>query len=106
MVLEFLHLFGYLNFLYLSLKKRQQVIKKAYPTHIKTIKIFKQKKNNNGYWNRAKLYQQIINKALLNVKVFYLGYLLILFLDNVINYFVYTKNILQMKNINKDIGAQ
>lgn len=79
MILKFIFLFKRFNLAFLSFKKRQKVIKKKL-IYTKLIKIFKYKKNNNRYWNRAKLYQQVINKALFIVKVFYFSYLFLFFL--------------------------
>lgn len=66
------------------------------------VEIFKYRKNNNGYWNRAKLYQQIVNKALPIAKALYLGYSLLFLFNNIINHSIYTKDALQVKDINKN----
>lgn len=56
MVLEFIFLFGYLNLTLLPSEKSQEMIRKTSLMHIKLIKIFEYEKNNNKYWDRAKLY--------------------------------------------------
>lgn len=56
MVLEFLLLFRCLNLSFLSLEKRQKVIKKFELIYTKVVKNFEYKKNNNRYWDEAKLY--------------------------------------------------
>ena len=63
-------------------------------------------KNNNRYWDGAKLYQQVINKTLPITKVLYPGYSLLFYFDNAINHSIYTKDILQVKDIKKGIGGQ
>lgn len=67
----------------------------------KVVENFKYEKNNNNYWDRIKLYQQIINKALLIIKVFYFGYSLFFLFNNVISHSFYAKDVLQVKDINK-----
>lgn len=49
---------------------------------IEVVKIFEYKKNNYGYWDEAKLYQQVVNQALSIAKVLYLGYLLFFLFNN------------------------
>ena len=39
---------------------------------MKAIKIFEYRKNNNKYWDKAKLTYQIMKKALLIVEILYL----------------------------------
>ena len=63
MVLEFLLLFRCFNLLSLSLKKRQKFVEKSAHSHIEIVEIFEYEKNNDKYWNEAKLYQQLVNKA-------------------------------------------
>lgn len=70
------------------------------------MEIFKYKKNNDRYQDRAKLHQQVVNKSLPIVKAIYPGYSLLFFFDNAINHFVYAKNALQVKDINKNAGGQ
>lgn len=72
----------------------------------KTIKKFQYKKNNNEYWDKAKLYQQVINKLVLIAKALYLNYSLVFLFDNTTSYFVYIKDILQTKNINKNLRGK
>lgn len=60
---------------------------------IKTIKIFEYEKNNNKYWNKTKLYKQVVKKILSITKVFYLKYLLYFLFDNATSHSIYTKNI-------------
>lgn len=62
--------------------------------YIKSVKIFEYKKYSNGYWNGAKLYQQIVNKALPKAEAIYPSYSLLYFFDNITNYSIYAKNVL------------
>lgn len=75
-------------------------------TIIKDVKIFEYRKNNDKYWNKAKLYKQVVKKALLIAKALYLGYSLCLLFDNVISYFVYVKNALHVKDMNKKVSQK
>ena len=63
---------------------------------MKAVKILEYGKNNNGYWDRAKLHQQVVNKALPIAKAFYLRYLLLYLFDNTTNHSVYAKDALQV----------
>ena len=74
--------------------------------HTESVEIFEYGKNNNRYWDEAKLYQQVVNKTLPIVEVLYLGYSLLFLFDNYTSYSVYAKDALQVKDINKGIGGQ
>lgn len=65
------------------------------------MKIFEYKDNSNKYWDKAKLYKQVVNKALFIAKILYPNYLLLIFFNNTTNYSIYIKDILHIKNINK-----
>lgn len=60
----------------------------------KVVEIFEYKKNNDKYWDKTKLYQQVVNIALSIVETFYLEYSLLFLFDNAISYFIYIKDIL------------
>ena len=94
MVLKFFLSFDYPNLASLTSEKRQKVLEKTGLTYIKVLKIFWYKKNNDGYWNRAKLYQQVVNKALPIVKAFFPKYSLLFLFDNTTIYLIYAKNAL------------
>lgn len=94
--------FEYFNLLSLSLEKKEKVIEKAGLNYIKVIEIFKYEKNNNRYWDKTKLYPQVINKALPIIKSLYSDYLLLFLLNNAINDFVDINNILYIKDKNKN----
>lgn len=65
------------------------------------VEIFEYGKNNDDYWDGAKLYQQIVNKALPIAKALYLSYSLLFLFDNATSHSVYVKDALQVKDINK-----
>lgn len=72
----------------------------------KAGEIFEYEKNNNRYWNGAKLHQQVVYKALLIAKAFFLGYLFFYLFDNAKCHLVYTKDVLQVQDINKRSGGK
>lgn len=106
MVLEIIFLFGHLNLALLLFDKKQEIIKKSGLIYTKLVKIFEYEKNNNRYWDRVILHQQVVNKALRITKTLYPSYSLLFFFDNTTNYSVYAKDVLQVKNKNKDIRDQ
>lgn len=106
MVLEFLLPFRHLNLFFLSSEKRQEVLEKTGFIHIETVEIFEYGKNNDRYWDRAKLHQQVINKALPIAEAFYPSYSLLFLFDNATNHSIYIKDVLQVKDINKGAGGQ
>ncbi len=65
MVFEFLLPFDRLNLLSLSEEKQKEMMEKTELTILKAVKLFEYGKNNEGYWNRAKLHKQAVSKALL-----------------------------------------
>lgn len=72
----------------------------------KAVEIFEYGKNNNGYWDEAKLYHQVMKKVLPIAETLYLGYSLFFLFDNSTNYSFYTKDALQVKDMNKGIGGK
>lgn len=70
------------------------------------MEIFEYGKNNDGYWNGAKLHKQVVNKALLIMKALYPRYSLLYLFDNPINHSIYAKDVLQVKDINKGCGGK
>ena len=106
MVWEFIPLFGRLNLASLTPDKRQKVMKKTSLMHTEAIEVFEYGKNNNDYWDGAKLHQQVVNKALLIAKTLYLGYSLLFFFNNTTSHSIYAKNALQVKDMNKSTKSQ
>lgn len=61
---------------------------------IEVVEIFEYRKNNNGYWNRAKLHKQVISKAFPIAEVLDLRYSLFFLFDNttILGNFIYTQS--------------
>ena len=106
MVSEFLLPFGRLDLSSLSLEKRHEVIEKVGLTHTEAVENFEYGKNNDGYLDGAKLYQQVVNKALPIAEALYPGYSLLFLFDNATSHSVYAKDALQVKDMNKSVGGQ
>lgn len=68
--------------------------------------IFDYGKNNDGYWDGAKLHQQVVNKALPIAEALYPGYSLLFLFNNATSHSVYAKDALQVKDMNKGVGSQ
>lgn len=108
MLSEFLLFFGRLNLLSLSKEKQKKVKEKTSLIIIEAIELFEYRKNNGRYWNSAKLYQQVMNKALLiaqalyaGSQALYAGYSLLFLFDNITSHSIYPNNKLRTGNINK-----
>lgn len=103
---EFLFPFGRLNLASFSSEKRQKAVEKCGLLTIEVVEIFEYRKNNNGYWDRAKLHHQVVGKALSIREGLYPRYSLLFLFDNATKHSVYVKDILRVKNINKAIGSK
>ena len=73
---------------------------------METVKLFEYKKSNKSYWDRPKLYKQVVNKVLPIVKTLYIGYLLLFCFDNITSHFVFTQDASHIIKINKKTGKQ
>lgn len=104
--MEFLFSFNQLNLAFLSSEKKDKVVKKCGLVSTEVVEIFEYRKNNDRYWNKAKLYYQTMKKVLLIAEALYPGYSLFFLFDNVTSYSIYAKNILQVKDINKSIKSK
>lgn len=69
----------------------------------KAIEIFQCRKNNDGYWDGARLHYQVVKKTLPIAEIFYSEYFFLFLFDNITSHFVYAKDALQVKDINKGI---
>ena len=69
-------------------------------------KLFEYKKANKGYWDKPKLYKQVVNKACLIAEKLYLGYLLLFLFDNIISPVFYADNALHTAEINKSSSGK
>ena len=90
---EFLLPYGQLNLASLISEERE-AIHETELLEEEAIEILKYGKNNDGYWDGAKLYQQVVNKALPIAKAIYPGYSLLYLFDNATSHSVYTKDAL------------
>ena len=106
MVSEFLLPFGCLNLLSLFEEKQKEVIEKTGLTILEAVELFEYEKKNERYWNRAKLYKQIVSKALPIAKALYLGYSLLFLFDNTTSHSVYANNALCTRGMNKSSGGK
>ena len=106
MTLEFLLPFSQLNLASLSPEKRDKVVEKCGLVSTKAVEIFEYGKNNDGYWDGAKLHHQVMKKALLIAEALYPGYSLFFLFDNATSHSVYAKDALQVKDMNKGIGGK
>ncbi len=68
-------------------------------TKAEATKLFKYKKTNYKYWNRLKLFKNVVKKAILIAKAFCPGFFLLLIFDNAISYIRYEKKIQDKKKI-------
>ena len=75
-------------------------------TILEAVELFKYGKNNERYWDGAKLYKQVVSKVLFIAKAFYLGYSLLFLFDNATSYSVYANNALHIRGINKSSNGK
>ncbi len=106
MVSEFILLFGRLNLASLAPEKREEVLSRTGLIYTEAVEIFEYGKNNDRYWDGAKLHQQVVNKALPIAEALYPGYSLLFLFDNATSYSVYAKDALQVHEMNKGPGGQ
>ena len=78
----FLLSFNRLNLVSLSSKKKKKVEKKYSLLETEAVEMFEYGKNNDGYWDEAKLYKQLVNKALSITEALYPRYSLLFLFDN------------------------
>lgn len=102
MASKFLFLYSQLNLFSFSPEKNDKIKEEIKLVEIKVEEIFEYEKNNDGYQDRAKSHNQIVNKALPITQILYSGYSLLFLFDNTIGYSVYSKDIFQVKDISKD----
>lgn len=106
MTSKFFFFFDLLNLLSFFFKKQIEVIEKLSFRMTKIVNVYQYNNNNDSYQNKAKLYQQVVSKALPITKVLYLDYLLVLLFNNITCYFVYVKHVLYIKNKQKLVKNQ
>lgn len=103
-ILDFLFLQSQLNILSFSLEKQQKLASAS--IFFKAITYIQYSKIEERYWIDKHLLNQIKNKALSITKALYPGYELLFIFDNATGYAIYTKNILQIVQIKKDLESQ
>ena len=106
MTSEFLLPYGRLNLASLTLEKREEVIQQIGLQEIEAVEIFEYEKNNDGYWDEAKLHKQVVNKALPIAEALYPEYSFIYLFDNATSHSIYAKDVLQVKDMNKEYGEK
>lgn len=70
------------------------------------VEIFEYRKNNDGYWDKTKLHQQVVTKALLIAKALYPSYSLIFLFDNATSHSVYIRDTLRIGDININLRSK
>lgn len=105
MVLEFFLLFGRLNLSSLP-EDKKKMMEKAKLIISKAVMLFEYVKANKEYWDRSKLYHQVVNKGLPITEAFYLDYSHLFLFDNATSYLIYAKNVLRTIQMNKKIGSK
>ncbi len=94
MVSEFILPYEQLNLAFLTSEKREEVIQQTRLTITKAVEIFEYRKNNDGYWNEARLHKQVVEKALPITEALYPRYSLCFLFDNATSHSVYAKDAL------------
>ena len=94
MTSEFFLSYKRLNLASLTPEKREEMVCQNRLHEIEAVEIFEYGKNNDGYWDEAKLHKQVVNKALPIAKALYLGYSLLYLFDNATSHSVYARDAL------------
>lgn len=102
MTSDFLLPFGRLNLASLSSQKRKEVIEKCGLLEIVAVEVFEYGKNNDEYWNRAKLLKQVVSKALPIAKALCPEYSLLFLFDNTTSHLVYIKDAFQVQEMRNE----
>ena len=106
MISDFLLPFGRLNPAFLSSEKKKKVEEKLGLLEMEDVGINEYGINNNGYWDRAKLYKQVVSKALPIVEGLSPRYSHLFLFANAISHSVYVKNALQFQEMHKGVGGK
>ena len=85
------------------LKENEQQVLKNTGVLDEAAEIFKYGQED-GYWDGAKVVNQVWNKALPIVKALYPGYKAIFMFDNAKSYAIFAKNALRLNQMSKDVG--
>lgn len=106
MAFEFLLPYGWLNLFSLSPEKREKIKEEIGLVETEAVEIFEYGKNNDGYWDGAKLHNQVVNKALPIAQALYPGYSLLFIFDNATSHSVYSRDAVHVKDMNKGPGGK
>ena len=98
--------FSWLNLTFLSSEKKKVVVEKCGLLETEAVEVFKYGKNNNGYWDGAKLHKQVVSKALPITKALCSRYSFLFLFDNTTSHLVYMKDALQVQKMNKIVGGK
>ena len=102
MVSDFLSPWKCLNLLHLQSHKWEALIASNIPE--KAAEIFEYGQED-GYWNRAKVVNQIQDKALSIAQALYPGYQIIFMINNAKSHAVFAKDALQVGSMSKGVGG-
>ena len=103
MVSDFLLPWGRLNLSHLSEERVEEGCQKGIPQE--AAELFEYGKQD-GYWDRARLLEQVTKKALPIAQFLYPGYDLVFLFDNATSHAVYAKDALNVNNMSKGGGNQ
>ena len=104
MVSDFLLPWSRLNVFSLPNELQLEKITSGLPAEAATY--FEYGNNNERYWTRDHLLQQIVDKAFPIAETLYLGYELLFMFDNATSHSVYAKDALRVGNMNKNQSGQ
>ena len=90
----------------LTPERRKQIKEKTRLVKTEAVKILEYGKNNDEYWDGAKLHKQVVDKALPIAQALYPKYLFLFLFDNAASHSVYSKDALQVKDMNKGLGRK
>lgn len=85
------------------LKEDEQQVLKNTGVLDEAAKIFEYGRED-GYWDGAKVVNQVWNKALPIVEALYPGYKAIFMFDNAKSHEIFAKNALRLNQMSKDVG--
>ena len=103
MVSDFLLPWGRLNINHSSAEKLAEECQKGVPQE--AVELFEYGKQE-GYWDGARLLDQLTNKSLPIAQFLYTGYDLIFLFDNAMSHAIYAKDALRVSNMGKGEGNQ
>jgi hypothetical protein len=102
MVSEFLLPFGRLNLSSLTAEQKTRIMEPTASglTVDEAVEILEYGKNREGYWDGAKLLEQVVNKALPIAEALFPGYSLFFLFDNATSHSVYAEDALRTTKMN------